>query len=373
MSTTSTLDSQSPPAHPTGLRAQLHHLIPKHALFHLSSVPLVHGEFGVRWKFKNVHSSPRGLLDKVKPKGKARATPEGDADSQGSGSADTSNEEPSAPNLTVPSSSSHRGHRHHSSLSSAVSSAVSVVPEDPAHITARGQTHWLPLRDHSVTWEHTLDTAVQMSIERDTLQLLPHPFKLVVMQRSTPPRPSTPRAGLKGLVTRRHLLRDSKTNATLKVSIHIVPVLAHPMPQYIAPPLPAGEILGGIGGLLASHEDVYRTRPRALDLYAPPEVESPSRSLFRGKSPPPKPPFDVHALPLAYGPRPTESLIEALFNPVPVRDARLTGPFTHMSTRTTSSYFAASRPSMSSSSSSVYTAADSVYDRSGTTDSGYDR
>ncbi|KAJ7907083.1 hypothetical protein B0H13DRAFT_2332698 [Mycena leptocephala] len=46
-----------PAPHPTGLRPQLHHLLPRHALFHvritihqLSSVPLVHGKFGVRWR-----------------------------------------------------------------------------------------------------------------------------------------------------------------------------------------------------------------------------------------------------------------------------------------------------------------------------------
>src|ERR1700710_1262309 len=61
--------------HATGFRAQLAHLLPRHAVFllrltihQLSSVPLVHGEFGVRWKFKGV-TSGGGLLGKVKGKG----------------------------------------------------------------------------------------------------------------------------------------------------------------------------------------------------------------------------------------------------------------------------------------------------------------
>ncbi len=62
----------NPPSHGHGLRTQLGHLIPRHALFQvhlhidqLSNVPLIKGEFGVRWKFKNVQSGS-GLLAKMK-------------------------------------------------------------------------------------------------------------------------------------------------------------------------------------------------------------------------------------------------------------------------------------------------------------------
>ncbi|KAJ6625110.1 N-terminal C2 in EEIG1 and EHBP1 proteins-domain-containing protein [Mycena sp. CBHHK59/15] len=332
----------------TGLRAQLKHLIPRHALFHvritihqLASVPLVHGEFGVRWKFKNVHNSPKPPADKARGKGTANAAPEGDADSFGSN--DTSTEEqPHPPSmLSVPSE-----HQHTPSSSSSLFDDAA-----PSTTGARGQTPWQPLRDHSVSWEHPLDAVVQMSIERDsTHHLHPHPFKLVVMQRviaNDPNTPHNPRLGAvyldlaeyasssstpdaKGLVTRRYLLRDSKTNATLKLSINITPLppSGHGSPpEYNAPPLPHGEILSGITSFLSAHDDVFRTRPNALNLYAPPPPPPPPPASKRPKQPQPAP-FDVRALPLAYGPRPTESLIDALFNPVAVRDERLRGPFT---------------------------------------------
>ncbi|KAF7330446.1 C2 NT-type domain-containing protein [Mycena venus] len=315
-----------------------------HALFHvritinqLASVPLVHGEFGVRWKFKNTH--------KVKGKGKATAGPEPEHDGDGDsfGSAD-STEEPQT--LQMPSSTA--------------SSSIMVSTDDAQTQTATsraGQTGWLPLKDHSVTWDHPLSAVVQMSIERDTHRLLPHPFKLTVVQRviaHDPDAPHNPRLGTveidlaeyvdsfpataasKGVVTRRYLLRDSKTNATLRLSIHVEPVGTPP--SFTAPPLPNGEILAGVATLLSTHDDVYRTRPRALDLYAPVEsAAQSSKSSMKSKDPKSKgtsevQPFDIRALPRAYGPRPTESLIEALFNPAPVREERLVSPFTRLIT-----------------------------------------
>ncbi|KAJ6544820.1 N-terminal C2 in EEIG1 and EHBP1 proteins-domain-containing protein [Mycena vulgaris] len=329
-----------PVPQPTGLRAQLHHLLPRHALFHvritihqLASVPLVHGEFGVRWKFKNTH--------KVKGKGKAKnPEPDHDGDGDSFGSADTSTEEPQT--LGAPSS-------HHRSGSSS-----SIFPPDGSQpsTSARGQTPWLPLRDHAVSWDQPLSTVVQMSIERDTHRLLPHPFKLTVLQRviaHDPDAPNNPRFGVveldlaeyadsvpalsasKGVVTRRYLLRDSKTNATMRLSIRVEPV-GTPQP-FIAPPLPNGEILAGVATFLSTHADVYRTRPRALNLYAPVEstVQS-SKSSSKSKDSNVNHGFDVRALPRAYGPRPTESLIDALFNPAPVREKRLVGPFTRLVT-----------------------------------------
>ncbi len=54
-----------PHNHPKSLRAHLHSLLPRHAIFHaqieihqISSVPLVHGEFAVRWKLKNLTTPP---------------------------------------------------------------------------------------------------------------------------------------------------------------------------------------------------------------------------------------------------------------------------------------------------------------------------
>ncbi|KAF8207602.1 N-terminal C2 in EEIG1 and EHBP1 proteins-domain-containing protein [Mycena galopus ATCC 62051] len=335
----------APAHHPTGLRAQLHHLIPRHALFHvritihqLASVPLVHGEFGVRWKFKNTHKV------KGKGKGKAAPEPEHDVDEDSLGSADTSTEEPQT--LQIPS--------HNQAASSGT--------DEPQTNTSRaGQTGWLPLKDHSVTWDQSLSAVVQMSIERDTHRLLPHPFKLTVVQRviaHDPDAPHNPRLGTveidlaeyvdsvpasaapKGVVTRRYLLRESKTNATLRLSIHVEPVGTPP--SFTAPPLPNGEILAGVATLLSTHDDVYRTRPRALDLYAPVEsaVQSTKASMKSSKSSGLNEiqPFDIRALPRAYGPRPTESLIEALFNPAPVREECLVSPFTRLVTTESGSF-----------------------------------
>ncbi|KAJ7450802.1 hypothetical protein FB451DRAFT_1285179, partial [Mycena latifolia] len=56
--------------------------------------------------------------------------------------------------------------------------------DDPEESTStRGQTPWLPLREHQVSWDQSLSAVVQMSIDRGTHRLLPHPLKLTVLQR----------------------------------------------------------------------------------------------------------------------------------------------------------------------------------------------
>ena len=101
--------------------------------------------------------------------------------------------------------------------------------------------------------------------------------------------------------------------------------------NYKAPPLPKGEILGGIAGILEN--DVYRTRPRTLDLYGmyydnKQEKGSGGRqrrdsTIVNGTDP-----FDISDLSSAYGPKTTETLIEALFNPVPTHSEK-ESPFTY--------------------------------------------
>ncbi|KAF7327600.1 C2 NT-type domain-containing protein [Mycena kentingensis (nom. inval.)] len=325
-----TADASPPAAGHHGLRAHLTHLLPPlHALFsvnitinQLASVPLVNGEFAVSWKFKNTKT--------LKPKDQAKLDQrehehdhDHDGDGDSFGSADTSAEDP------------HNSSNGHQSSSSALYAEHRQTSTARAE---RGQTPWLPLREHSVTWEQPLHHVVQMSVDRDTHRLLPHPFKLKVVQRvvaGDPDAPHNPRLGVvyidlseyadsvplplgsppKGLVTRRFLLRDSKTNATLRLSIRVEPVNTNI--AYTAPPLPNGEILAGVASLLTAHDDVFRTRPRALDLYAPVEIpSSSSKSSLKSKASSVDQTFDVRALPRAYGPRNTESLIEALFNPV---------------------------------------------------------
>ncbi|KAJ7826500.1 hypothetical protein B0H14DRAFT_3722506 [Mycena olivaceomarginata] len=303
-------DDDAPAPRPStgGLRAHLRQLVPRHALFQVSiqihtlaSVPLVRGEFGVKWKWKNTHRAPKGKERTPDP---AERDPDGDADSFGSA------EEPLFTADTIERS---------------------------------GQTVFLPLRDHAVTWDHPLSAVVQMSVDRTTHRLLPHPLRLKVVQRVIPGDPDAPqkpapgrRPGAsnlnlsvpsKGTVTRRYLLLESKTNATLRLSVRVAPLSTStsvPSLTYIAPPLPQGEILAtASASLLSTRDEVYRTRPGVLDLYAPLPLplSAPSSAA---------PSFSVHLLPHASGPAGTASLIDALFNPAPVREPAEVGPFTRL-------------------------------------------
>lgn len=294
-----------PPLTPSaGIRAQIGHLLPRHANFRariqihqISSVPFVSGEFGVRWKFKGVQSSSstkKGLLGRVKSKkGKHSKDDKGKGRdiSDGEFLAGTDNHEVAQPvmpvfnnvatelpasrpppdcsasvdpiendahtssyisssksSVTVPSYSHSTLHCADSSSSSHIfnspsanASHVAMVPEidssDPSATAVltlrRGTTPFLKLKDHSVAWCHTLDTLLKFDIDRETYQIQPHPLKLVVMQRIIPDdpggSPQNPRLGAvylnlaeyigKGSVERSYLLKESKTNAVLKVTI----------------------------------------------------------------------------------------------------------------------------------------------------------
>ena len=233
------------------------HLLPRHANFRariqihqISSVPLVSGEFGVRWKFKGVQSSSaqkKGLLGRVKAKakindkGKGREldpdllplTPNYDvfpitpilahpasvvpvelpsskpptdrSASMSSVETDlTSSHVPSSQSsLTVSSQPTLHWADSSSSInpSTANASHVTMVPdstltESPDPLTVpigstlrRGTTPFLKLKDHAVIWSHTLDTLLKFDIDRDTYQIQPNPLKLVVMQRVIPDDP----------------------------------------------------------------------------------------------------------------------------------------------------------------------------------------
>ncbi|KAG1872918.1 hypothetical protein DFJ58DRAFT_760351 [Suillus subalutaceus] len=401
-------------AHSSGFRAQLAHLLPRHAIFllrltihQLSSVPFVNGEFEVRWKFKGV-TSGGGLLGKVKGKGKAigSTTPNGSpnstkgkekekpheseidaanvndaSDAQSITNSNSSHShDPSIPSVIVsvnspivsPTSTSntHTVSTPSTSSSSSNSRAQLVPPQylsadwlpqsappDPspslaksppnAYSPAKGHTAFEQLKEHSVAWEHTLDVMVQIGIGRETNELGGCEAKFVVMQRvipGDPDAPRNPRLGAvslnlaqyvdAGVVTRRYLLRQSKTNATLKLTVQLEHISGES--SYIAPPLPKGEILSGVAGLLDN--DIFRTRPRTLDLYANANSSSSSVSTIsthssrkrRPGSKRKKNPLDASQLPNTRGIRGTEKLIEALFNPAPVtRPGQLT-PFTYL-------------------------------------------
>lgn len=207
--------------------------MPRHALFHvrvnihqLESVPLVKGEFGIRWKFKKV-KSPKG-----NGKGKGRSD-DGHADtdeddehdhldfddinkhSYGRGNlplpsliindgektisagASANSTRPASPNLYAQYLSSDwlpqsflqhsPSHRHpHTfpldpSENSFKQSLSATTPRDK-YAPAKGLTPYLKLQDHNVSFEHTLDVLLQMDVHRDTFDLLPSEMKLVVMQ-----------------------------------------------------------------------------------------------------------------------------------------------------------------------------------------------
>ncbi|KAJ3777523.1 hypothetical protein FB446DRAFT_717299 [Lentinula raphanica] len=453
------------PAH--GFRAQLQNLLPRHSLFHvhvqihqISSIPLVHGEFAARWKFRGVQSQT-GLLKRVKvkrrgsQKGKGKEVAASDNFGSGEVAADhrssssnslSEDQKPNIPSVVVsgytsPTTSSqpkssfqemlHPARSDFSRTNSALSSSSNSQYASSTHLppslsitsitsnsspptpttsvetysNSRGITPFYELKDHAVVWEHPLDVVIKMDIDRETSELMPNEFKLVVMQRVIPGDPNAPRnprlgalyldlseyAGVGKEVTRTYLLRDTKMNATVKLTINVEHVGGDT--NYIAPPLPKGEIFNGVAELL--DEDVYLTRPRALDLWGPyhnqqelemdllggtsiPELQSAAAGKSRSKSrtratsqarskhsripsngkssmisaedanseadfyiePPegdsdleePKyeVPFDVSRLPLAYGPKTTEMLIEAIFNPVRVTHHDLKGnPFTY--------------------------------------------
>ncbi|KAH7876156.1 uncharacterized protein C8R40DRAFT_1169810 [Lentinula edodes] len=407
-----------------GLRAQLHNLLPRHSFFHahihihqISSVPLVHGEFAARWKFKNVQSQT-GLLKRVKgkrrgsqkaEKGKAKEVVGDDSFGSAEAAAD----------------------RHSSSFNSIVDdqnvnisavvvsgymSSTSPHPKSPyqellnppiarieSYSNTRGMTPFYKLKNHAIVWDHDPDVIIKMDIDRETSELLPKEFKLVLMQRVIPGDPDAPRnprlgslyldlneyAGVGKEVTRTYFLRDTKMNAAVKLTI----CLKHSGvdTNYIAPLLPKADIFNGVADLL--NDDVYITRPRELDLWGRyhnqqqlemdllprtgiPELQNAAaEKSSNGKNSTRfaedmnsdedfyideddsdieesryEVPSDVSRLPFAYGPKTTEMLIEAIFNPQVreeqarklerVRDKDRTGPAPYLDNESPSLYSA---------------------------------
>ena len=265
-SASSSSSSQAPSTH--GLRTQLGSLLPKHALFQvhlhieqLSNVPLVGGQFGVRWKFRHVHNSS-GILAKMKhrsvsspsvvaakkDKGKGRMEPqieivnEDPADMRSSSDGDIA-EHTQALGVQTNGSAVYGQYLTASppqtppllTDTSSISQPASPAAKDHHH-EGRGITHWTPLKNYNVQWDYNVNTIVQMDIHRETGDLLPCELKLVVVQRviqgdlNSPQRPRLGAVYLNlaeyasaGPVTRRYLLRESKTNATLKVRIPFTP------------------------------------------------------------------------------------------------------------------------------------------------------
>ncbi|KAI0078095.1 hypothetical protein K474DRAFT_1594799, partial [Panus rudis PR-1116 ss-1] len=370
-----------------GLRTQLGHLLPRHALFQVSldieelaNVPLVKGQFAVRWKFKNVQSGS-GLLAKMKNghgaagggggglSAGARNTNGGsytsiedesnqvkptwihkvkDAREKGKAKAtiDThtrfSHSSPyllSEPNLPPTPPASHSASATPTITKYSTEPPVSLANTPYSKKEAKGMTEWVELHNYNAKWGHRVNVVLQMDVHRETGDLLPSELKLVVMQRvipGDPDAPRNPRLGAvylnlaeyadAGTVTRRYLLRESKINATLKLSIKLTHIGG--TRDFKPPPLRKGEIMAEVTGLL-SNNDLLRTRlARTLDLYSnhqedEDEYHDAQEAYAAGKGR-----TDFDKLASLNGLRTTETLIEAIFNPIPSTSPE-PSPFTY--------------------------------------------
>ncbi|KAH8080689.1 hypothetical protein BXZ70DRAFT_901335 [Cristinia sonorae] len=377
-----------------GFRNQLGSLLPRHALFQvrvhidqLSNVPLVTGEFGVRWKFKNVQSSS-GLFSKMKSassstelsrRSSGANTPEGPhihVTDDHNESADESDRQDSFDSTSTHADPLRRSSSSSNILAPYITASPPQTPTTPdinltplalppsaaptitkatfSHLSdstteARGATDWARLHNYNVTWDQHLSVVVQMDVHRETGDLLPNELKLVVMQRvihGDPNSPQNPRMGAlylnlaeyanAGPVTRRYLLRESKTNATLKLTIDLEFLAG--TKHYKPPPLPKGEILAEVSGLLTNNGLLSTRLARNLDLYNRgtdyAESDSSSSSSPSTSSHPAMPyatvdgQVDYDRLAVLNGLHTTEHLIEAIFNPVPTT-SQAPSPFTY--------------------------------------------
>ncbi|KAH8827141.1 hypothetical protein DL96DRAFT_1556280 [Flagelloscypha sp. PMI_526] len=392
------------------LRTHFHQLLPRHVTFHvrlqihlLDSVPLVSGQFATKWKIKggttNGTATPNnksGILHKVRRTSRRPSRPPSRQSTAGNEHED---DESSPESSSATEHSSNRRQNSYGPLGvsrtttmdsksssksillngtttpdllsddyptpslTSASTSDSLPSSLPTSLTSsstpteyisrpRGITPFRPLRDHSVTWEHTLDSIVKMDVDRDSKDLLSSYLKLSVMQEVIPgdlDAPQNPKLGELHLnlaeyagagpngdgknggatsvnrVTRRYLLEQSKTNATLKLTLEMERISGEM--DFIPPPLPKDQIFAGVGALLEN--EVYQERPEALDYFVPANSRPPamgSRTVSKSStkssssrsSEQPTPTFDIEKLSFATGPQTTESLIDALFNPTRV-------------------------------------------------------
>ncbi|KAB5590363.1 EEIG1/EHBP1 protein amino-terminal domain containing protein [Ceratobasidium theobromae] len=402
-------------AHPPhfGLRAQLRNYFAKHATFsvqisihELANVPLVSGDFACRWRLKGAQSlsqalgrrdsasaksirsdgtgsiSGSGSFKEKKPKNspldadievqvQPPSPPLDPASAQASISTTlslgesewSSGSDGKPPILLEPSASPDHGSDTEDGHTKPTSAAPTNDRSQHTTQAGRGQTATVPIADHTVRWEELVELAAHMGVAKESKSLMPADLKLTVEQvplSQEPAKPKTPlgvvRINLaeyvgKGPVTRRYLLRESKTNATLKLTIQVKWLSGEQ--EYIAPPLQKAQIMEGVAGLM-SHDRILPptgmrtpTRPPIsaasssssfVNLGTPDLLASPSFNRGRGSSLSRAPTLS-HSLsftrPTTPGPTArTEQIIEALFNPVPTTNPN-PSPF---------AYYAPSRP-----------------------------
>lgn len=255
----------------------------KHATFHvnlviheLQSVPFISGEFRIKWKFKDLQAVSRDgrplslgrtlalKLEKRKnhnsqeEKGKQKEIILLDEPQL---SFDPENDKPFVPHprpssadlpkVSVSETSQEpRSNSPHSSSRSDPQDSSSKIELASIEFnnSMKGYTPYLPLKNFKVVFGTEINAAVQMSIEKETLALLPSSLKLTITQLVVPGDPGAPlnpRLGHielnlaeyanVGPVTRRYLLRRSKVNALLKLTLTVTQMSGEK--DYHAPPL----------------------------------------------------------------------------------------------------------------------------------------
>lgn len=196
------LAAPSPQTRPSpSVRSQLYDLLPlpKHALFHVKltihqlwNVPLVGGEFSVRWKFQKVHAvrgssgaaggHGTGFRKSSKGKGKEKAATLAVADNDSAGADGSTLDLPPK----SPARSAFSLQDDDASSAGVASPSMQDTPNpssaDLFSHDARGRTPYVPLEEHNVKWSQSVDVAVQMAVNRETMDLQPSELKLVVEQ-----------------------------------------------------------------------------------------------------------------------------------------------------------------------------------------------
>jgi len=191
------------------LRSHLFNILPKHALFkvelqirQISNVPLLGGDFAVKWRFRNVQSpsgNHNGLFSKMKAnsssttmtlKGKMKDyfpdsedSPITQSDYPWTGDSTTGLGSPDSNSLQdYPSPVGTKSSSSSFSVTSP-NGTPSLLPAMPGgHSDSRGITAWTELSDHTATWDHHVALVVRMDVDRETLDLHANELKLTILQ-----------------------------------------------------------------------------------------------------------------------------------------------------------------------------------------------
>ncbi|KAG8743292.1 hypothetical protein FRC10_012255 [Ceratobasidium sp. 414] len=276
-------------------------------------------------------------------------------ESESSSPSESSDSKSASAGLLQPADSSHDhdsdtegGHQRAASSTPTLTSAAKGHGHNHLHGLGpgRGRTETVKIIDHTVVWDEIVEVAANMGIMKENKGLLPSDLKLTVEQV---PQEHLVKAKTvlgvvrlnlaeyvgKGSVTRRYLLRESKTNATLKLTIDVKWLSGEQ--DYVAPPLQKAQIMEGVAGLMFNDRIMHPSS----SFYNIPSPDLPSApGLNRGRSPSlSRAPTLSHSLsftrPTTPGPTArTEQIIEALFNPVPTTNPN-PSPF---------AYYAPARP-----------------------------